>query len=243
MPVKKVKSEKTDVKTPSRRAVTASGFSVPVFSMAGTSSGKLTLPKEIFGAKVNNSLLSQALRVYFNNQQSHHSNTKTRAEVRGSTAKMGPQKGSGRARHGSKRAPIFVGGGVALGPKPRRVRLDLPKKMKIAALISALSQRAAEKEIFGVVGLDNIQGKTKEMLVLLDQISKKGVLLVTDKNDERVVRATRNLPAISFASADQLNVLEVIKHQTLILTKEAVDKLESRVKSLGSRKNQEEEKP
>ena len=115
-------------------------LSVPVYSLLGRAAGTMILPKEIFGKVVNKKLLAQAVRVYMTNQKNMTASTKTRGEVRGSTAKIQRQKGTGKARHGSIRAPIFVGGGVVFGPRTRQVRLELPQKMRKAALLSALLQ-------------------------------------------------------------------------------------------------------
>lgn len=205
------------------------GLSVPVYSLSGTAAGNLDLPKEVFGAKVNDNLLAQAIRVYTNNQKGHWSNTKTRGEVSGTTKKVYKQKHTGGARHGSKKAPIYVGGGIALGPKARKVVLELPKKMKKAALISALSQRAAQEAVFGLSGLDKATGKTKEMAVLMSKLGKKSTLVIGDKSTDQVVRAIRNLPRVDFLEAGQVNVFEVINHQSILLTKEAVERLQDKV--------------
>lgn len=218
MPAKTIKTE-----------VSATKFQVPVYTLSGKKSGFLNLPKDIFGAKVNKSLLAQALRVYLNNLKAHSSHTKTRGEVKGSTRKIYSQKGTGRARHGAKTAPIFVGGGVALGPKFRKVILDLPKKMKRAALVSALSQKMSEQEVLGMRGLDKASGKTKQVAKLIEKLNKKSLLITTNGKDDLIQRACRNLPGIDVLHSDQLNAWEVIKHQTLILTKEAVDKLTNRI--------------
>ena len=110
-----------------------SGLSVPVYSLLGKASGTYSLPKEIFGKEVNKKLLAQAMRVYMTNEKSFLGKTKTRGEVEGSSVKIFRQKGTGRARHGSVRAPIFVGGGIVFGPQVRKVRLNMPQKMKRAA--------------------------------------------------------------------------------------------------------------
>lgn len=220
MPIKKVASN-----------MKQAGLSVPVYSLAGRTAGTLSLPKEIFGVKVNKSLLSQALRVYITNQTGHFGNTKTRGRVRGSTAKIYRQKGTGRARHGAKTAPIFVGGGVVFGPKTRKTRLDLPKKMKKAALLAALSEKMIESQIIGVSGLEKATGKTKEMVKLLEQLSKKAkvkgkksesTLILTGEKIDNVVRGIRNLPGIDVLPADQINAYEVLRHQLLILTKDSI---------------------
>src|SRR3989344_6029979 len=119
----------------------------PVYDLKGAKSGTLALPKEVFGTKVNNSLMAQAVRVYLANQRQGNATTKTRGEVQGSSKKIYRQKGTGRARHGSLRAPIFVKGGIVFGPKPRDFSLDLPKKMKRKALFSSLSAKAADSEV------------------------------------------------------------------------------------------------
>ena len=230
MPVKKVpssklkvKSEKVLAKQTPKRAV---GLSAPVYSLSGRVSGTLSLPKEIFGKEVNKKLLAQALRVYSTNQKIFTGSTKTRGEVEGSTAKIFRQKGTGRARHGSIRAPIFVGGGIVFGPRPRSVRLDLPKKMKKAALLSALSSKASEKVVVGVTGFEKATGKTKEIVNLMDKINggKSALIVISDKMNN-VVRATHNIPDTDVLSVNQLNAFEVLRHQFLVISKEALETL------------------
>lgn len=223
MPVKK-SSEKKKVKTPSKSRTTS--LSAPVFSLAtGRESGTLDLPKDVFGAKINTALLAQAMRIYLSNQKGHFSHTKTRGEVEGSTRKIYRQKGTGRARHGGIRAPIFVGGGIALGPKSRKVILDLPKKMKKAALISALSQKAKERLIIGISGLDKATGKTKEFGSFLKKINYKSALFVTDEQNSLAKRALKNMQKVRLTDTNELNAYEVIKYNSLIFTKESINKL------------------
>lgn len=210
----------------------ASGLSVPVYSLLGKASESLTLPKEIFGAKVNNSLLAQVARVYLNNQKGHWSHTKTRGEITASTRKIYRQKGTGRARHGSVSAPIFRHGGVALGPKSRNVVLELPKKMKRAALISSLSKKVEDKGIVALAGLEKASGKTKEMVKLMNQLSenkKMNVLIIAGDNILSAQRAIRNIEGVNFLSVSQLNAFEVIRHKDLILTKDAIEGLQKRL--------------
>ncbi|MDO8638097.1 MAG: 50S ribosomal protein L4 [Candidatus Daviesbacteria bacterium] len=218
------------IATPAKGGFAMTKLSVPVYALDGTKSGNLELPKEIFGAKVNKPLLSQAIRVYFNNQRAHHGNTKTRSEVNYSTKKQGPQKGSGHARHGSLGAPIFVGGGIALGPKSRKVTLNLPPKMKQLALISALSSKMTDGEILGLSGVEKASGKTKEMAKFLEKMGKKNVLIVSDGTNEKLARSVQNISGMKNIIAEQLNVFEVVASRTLMLTKEAVLKLEGRIK-------------
>lgn len=233
MPAKKVTSNKTQVTSKPEAKVTApvekpvvkktGGLSIPVYSLLGKETGTLDLPKEIFGVEVNKKLLSQALRVYSTNQQHISGSTKTRGEITASTAKLFRQKGTGRARHGSKKAPIFVGGGIAFGPRPRRVSLDLPKKMKKAALLSALSSKMVEKNVSGLIGLEKATGKTKEIAGLMEKIGSKNALIITPEKQDNVLRASRNIPGLTVMPVNQLNAYEVIKHKVLLVTKESVE--------------------
>lgn len=199
----------------------SNSLSVPVYSLKGISAGTMVLPKEIFGQKVNKKLLEQAMRVYETNQKTHFAKTKTRGQVKGTNAKAWNQKGTGRARHGAKTAPIFVGGGIVFGPKPRKVRLTLPQKMKKAALVSALSSKMADKQILGLSGLEKATGKTKEMIKLLEKLSVKNGLIITDQKE--VMRAVRNIPGINVFLSNQINAYEIIRHKFLLLTKEAIE--------------------
>lgn len=203
-------------------SVNVAVLSIPVYSLTGRAVGSLSLPKEIFGVKVNKTLLAQAVRVYTTNKKTLTASTKTRGQVEGSTAKIYRQKGTGRARHGAIRAPIFVGGGIVFGPTPRKVRLDLPKRMKKAALFSALSTKMTDKLIIGLSGVDKATGKTKEIVEMIKNLKLKNALIVTDKKIEMMVRAVRNIPGITVLPFDQINVFEVLRHQSLVITKEAV---------------------
>ncbi len=204
-------------------------LSIPVYSLLGNAAGNLSLPKEVFGKEVNKRLLAQAIRVYLTNQKQLLGKTKSRGEVEGSTAKIYRQKGTGRARHGGIRAPIFVGGGTAFGPQSRKVRLDLPKKMKRAALFSALSSKVADKQLVGISGLEKASGKTKEISNLIQKISGKqkvaSSLIITGENINVVVRAARNIKGLNIIPVNQVNAYHVLKHHMLLITKEAVEGL------------------
>src|SRR5882724_11511103 len=153
----KVKKEATDVVSKSDKKTLA----LDVYGLDGKVAEKVTVPAAIFGEKVNKTLLAQAVRVYLANKRQGNASTKTRGEVDGSTRKIYRQKGTGKARHGSVRAPIFVHGGVVFGPKPRDFSLSLPKKMKRKALFSALSAKLQGKELIVVSSLETITPKTK----------------------------------------------------------------------------------
>ena len=161
---KEIKPVAKTVKSP------VSKLTVSVYGMDGKSSGTVTLPKEIFGEVVNKKLLAQAVRVYMANKRQGNASTKTRGEVEGSTRKIYRQKGTGNARHGSIRAPIFVKGGIVHGPKPRDFGLDLSKKMRRKALFSALSAKLQDGDVKVVSGFEKMTPKTKQFVSVLGKI-------------------------------------------------------------------------
>lgn len=229
-PVKKIMKPVTKAAV-KPAAPKTSGLSAPVYSLLGANSGNMSLPKDIFGSKINEPLLAQAMRVYLTNRAVKSGSTKTRGEVAGSTRKIYSQKGTGRARHGGIRAPIFIGGGIAMGPKPRKTILDLPKKMKKAALVSALSLRARDGEVSALSGLDKATGKTKEIVKLLEKLGHKQTTLVVGGSKLEITsRAIRNLQHVDFRRAEQVNVFDVIAHTNLLISKEALVELEARMK-------------
>ena len=201
-----------------------------VFNISGKKEGSVSLSREIFGAKVNKKLLAQALHIYFVNSSAHHGSAKTRSEVRGGGAKPWRQKGTGRARAGSRRSPLWVGGAKALGPKPRKTVLTLPKKMKRQSLISALSAKAQSGEVKVVTSFEKIQPKTKIVANFLKKTEQKGstIFVISAKNNNAIL-ATRNLQKVLLDTADGLNTFEVIKNQNLIFTKEALQALSDRI--------------
>lgn len=199
-----------------------SGLSVPVLGTVGKPTGKITLPKELFAAKVNEPLMAQAVRVYLANQRQGSAATKTRGMVEGSTRKIYRQKGTGRARHGSIRAPIFIGGGIVFGPKPRDYRLDLPEKMKRAALASALTRALQEGKMIVVSGLGGV-AKTKIMVKTLGDVGATGsTLLIISKDARGVIRAARNIATVDILPVQNLHAYGVLSHQKLVFMKEAL---------------------
>lgn len=211
--------------------VKTTALSVPMFDVKGAKDGSISLPKEIFGAEVNSALIAQAVRVYLANQRQGNAHTKSRNAITLTTAKWYRQKGTGRARHGAQSAPIFVGGGVAHGPKAHDFSLSMPKKMKKAALISALSQKTKEGDIMVLSGLSKITPKTKEMAALINKVvdnKKSNVLLITSapsKELDNVYKAGRNIKNVKIVNAKLLNTYEVLKYKNLLFMKESVDVL------------------
>ena len=227
----KVKSEKLKakkaIKSVKPAAKKVASLSASVLDIKGKVVGHVSLPSEIFGAKINNSLMSQAVRVYLANQRLGTVKTKDRGEVDKTTKKIWQQKGTGRARHGSKRAPIFVGGGVVFGPRPRDFSLNLSKKMKTLALFSAFSSKLKDQEIKIVKGLENITPKTKIMAGVLKSlgIEDKRILLVMPKVGEskNVYRASRNIEGVEVLSANTLNAYRILNNKLVLLMKDSID--------------------
>ena len=196
----------------------------PVFDINGAKQGVINLPKEIFGQQPNKLLLAQAVRVYLANMSTHKSSTKTRAEVRGGGTKPWRQKGTGRARAGSIRSPLWVGGGVVFGPKPRNTKLILSKKMKKRALISALSFKNADGAVKVISNFEKLEPKTKQAQQLLNKLEIHGrTLIILEDTKPNVKLATRNIPGLSVDLTANLNAYEVLAHNNLLFSKSAIE--------------------
>jgi large subunit ribosomal protein L4 len=207
---------------------------IPVYDIAGKEVKSMELPKEIFNAPVNNSLIAQAVRVYLSNQRGGNASTKTRSEVIGSTKKIYRQKGTGRARHGANKAPIFVGGGIAGGPKPKDHTLQLNKAMKQQALFGALTNKAKAKEVVALVedGLEKTN-KTKAAFEFLKKVGFAGkkITVVFPKMEKGVfVKAIRNIEGLEMTDAMSLNTYGVLRSKYIIFLESAVEALEKHYK-------------
>ena len=228
MPVKKATPVKKTAVPRKSTLAKKTGIEVNLYSISGKIVGKRVLPKEIFGTKVNKTLLAQAVRVHLANQRGNLASTKARGEVRGGGAKPWKQKGTGRARAGSIRSPLWRGGGVIFGPRPKDVKLNLPKKMKRAALFAALSDKASGKNIIIVSGLEKIEAKTKAVDKVLKSIgeSAKKAILVLPENLENLERAARNLKDLTLLNVENLNTYEIMRHKNLIFLEKTIGKIE-----------------
>lgn len=196
---------------------------VDLLNMQGERVGEIELHPRIFDSKVKPSLLHDVVRMLLNNRRQGTASTKTRGEVSGGGKKPWRQKGTGRARHGSIRSPIWKGGGVVFGPKPRDYRFSLPKKVRRAALYSALSVMLRECRLTILDELNMHEPKTKEIARLLQNLKVQGkALLVTAGPDLHVYRSGRNIPGVKTIAARQLNVLDILNADRLIMTKDAV---------------------
>lgn len=191
---------------------------VPVLNMAGEEVSSVDLPVSVFEANINRALMHQALvRQMANARQGTHS-TKGRSEVNRTTAKMYRQKGTGNARHGSRRAPIFVGGGVAHGPKPRKYTKDMPRKMRRAALRSALSVKAGNGDIVVLDELSMDVPKTREMAAVLDRlVAGESTLILMTERDDNVDLSVRNLQNAKVLRANYLNVRDLLGFNKIIM--------------------------
>ena len=203
---------------------------VDLYNLDGTKTGTVELPESIFGQEVNTMLMHKAVVNFLANQRQGTQSTKTRTEVSGGGIKPWRQKGTGRARQGSIRAPQWTGGGVALGPKPRKYTYNINKKVRRIALKSALSSKAAENQIFVIDGLKLEEIKTAKIASLLKTIGATKALVVTPEYDEVVYKSTRNIKNAKPETAAQLNTYEVLKYDSLVLAKEAIDKIEEVLK-------------
>ena len=199
---------------------------VAILNMNGEQVGSMDLKDAIFGIEANEHVMHLAVVQYLANQRQGTQSTKTRAEVRGGGRKPWKQKGTGRARQGSIRSPQWVGGGVVFAPKPRDYSFKLNKKVKRLALQSALSVKATEGKIIILEDLVLESAKTKEMAKVLENIKCGKALIVMDGSNTNAMLSARNIPNVKTASVGTINVYDLLKYNTLVMTKEAVAKIE-----------------
>ena len=201
--------------------------SIKVVNMAGKEVSTLTLSDKVFGAEVKGAVLHSAVRAYLANQRQGTQSTLTRTEVSGGGKKPWKQKGTGRARQGSTRAPQWTHGGVALGPKPRCYHITLNKKTKRAALFGALSAKVAEGKLIVVDEIKAAEYKTKTMTAMLDAIGAgKKTLIVLENNDSFAVKSAANIAGVKTAQYNTINTYDIINADSLVIVKNAVAKIE-----------------
>lgn len=200
---------------------------VKMLNMEGKEAGTLDLIDEIFAIEPNESAVHAVVVNYLANQRQGTQSAKTRSEVRGGGRKPFRQKGTGRHRQGSSTDPSQIGGGIVFAPKPRDYRYAVPKKLKRLALKSVLSAKLADKELIVIDELKMNEPKTKEMVKVLSNVkADKKALIVTAEKDENVVKSAANIPGARTVLANTMNVYEIVNHGSLILTKDAVAKIE-----------------
>ena len=199
---------------------------VKVLNMSGAEVGEIELNDNVFGVEYKESLIHQAVVTRLANERQGTKSTLTRTEVRGGGIKPWRQKGTGRARQGSIRAPQWIKGGVVFAPKSRDFSKKMNDKAKKAALLSALSKKVADGEFIVVDELKVSAPKTKEMAAFAKALNLKKALVVMDNNDVDVIRAAANLPKLSTLPLTQLSTYEVVAGGVVVMTKAAVEKFQ-----------------
>ena len=198
-----------------------------VVDSSGKKVGTIELNAAVFEQEYNAALIHQVVVAQLANKRQGTKSTLTRAEVRGGGIKPWRQKGTGRARQGSIRAPQWIKGGVVFAPKPRDFSQKINQKMKVAALKSALSQKVRDDEIIVINEIKAENGKTKEIATVLKNLKmEKRVLLVVGERDELVIRACRNIENVTLINASLINVYDVVANANCIMTKDAIKKIE-----------------
>lgn len=218
---------KSDLKK--EKKVEQPNLAIALLDLTGKELKQIELDKQIFDVKVNKALIAQYMRVYHANQRQGNASTKFRSEVIGSTKKIYRQKGTGNARHGARKAPIFVGGGVQGGPKPKDFGLKLNKKQKKQALLATLSLRAKEGAI---TGLDNaafdMKPKTKDIVSFMSKAglaNKKTLFILPEIKKNGFVLSTRNIDKVELIPVTTINPYILFTHKQIVFTEEALNKL------------------
>ncbi|MBN1655997.1 MAG: 50S ribosomal protein L4 [Deltaproteobacteria bacterium] len=202
---------------------------VEVYNLKREPIGEIELADTVFAVDVNQDVIYEVLKAQLASRRVGSAKTKTRSEVSGSSKKMYRQKGTGRARHGTLRAPTMVGGGVAHGPRPRSYQYRPPRKMRIGAMCSALSLKLKDNALMVVEGFDLEEIKTKALARVLDTLKVGDGSLIVDANGNQKLRlSARNLALHQVLSPEGVNLYDLLRHKHLVLTKEAVAALEAR---------------
>ena len=199
---------------------------VKVYNIEGKEVGSMDLNDAVFGVEVNTHLMHMATVLQLANKRQGTQSAKTRSEVRGGGRKPYRQKGTGHARQGSIRAAQWKGGGIIFAPKPREYSFKMNKKEKVLALKSVLTTRVAENKIVVLDGISFEEIKTKKMQKVLDNLKLNKALVVLDKKDENVILSARNIPSVRTALINTINVYDIVKYDTLVITKDAVAQIE-----------------
>jgi len=201
-----------------------------VLDQSGKKLTEISAPKEVLSAPVKESLLYDAVINYRANQRRGTASTKTRADVRGGGKKPWRQKGTGRARAGSNRSPLWRKGGTTFGPKPRDYSYSLNKKEKRSALRSALSQRLAEEHLLVVDKLEFSDPKTREGVKLLNQLKVDSALIVDRYDNTNLFLTMRNIPKVKAVDFNQVNTYDILNHGWLVFSKPAFESLMEKLK-------------
>lgn len=199
---------------------------VSVFKTDGKEAGTIQLKDEVFGVEINKTVMHDAVIAHLANKRQGTQSALTRSEVRGGGIKPFRQKGTGRARQGTIRAPQMTHGGIVFAPKPRDYSMKLNKKVRTLAICSALSQKVADSDIIVMEDLKMKAPKTKEMAAILKNLKAGKALIVTNGKDDEVVRAAANLQGVKTTMASTLSVYDILRYDKFIVTKDAVKAIE-----------------
>ncbi len=195
-------------------------------NIKGKEIGEVSLRDNIFNTKINKYLIHQIIKCYLARKRRGTASTKNRSEVRGGGAKPWKQKGTGRARAGTNNSPIWTGGGIVFGPVPRDYSFSLPKKMKIAALKSALSDKLENKEIIIIDKLSLEENKTKKMVEILKNLQAfKKPLIIIEKEDNGIALAVRNIKGAKVLPVSKINTYDLVSQEKIIITKKALERM------------------
>lgn len=197
-----------------------------VFNKEGKEVGDIQLNENIFDVEVSRDAMHQVVLAQLANKRQGTQSAKTRAEVRGGGIKPWRQKGTGRARQGSIRAPQWIHGGIVFAPKSRDYRVSVPKSMRRTAMKSALTSKVVENEMIVLESLNFEAPKTKEMIKVLNAFEAKKTLIVVAESNENVYKSARNIPGVAVLPVNNLNVYDILKYEKFVVTKEAVSKIE-----------------
>ena len=199
---------------------------VSVYNIEGKEVGTIDLNDAVFGVEVNEHLVHMAVVSQLANNRQGTQSAKTRSEVSGGGRKPWRQKGTGHARQGSTRSPQWTGGGVVFAPKPRDYSFKMNKKEKRAALCSALSSKVAESQIIVLDEFKLDEIKTKKFVEVMNNLKASKALVVLEGENKNVVLSGRNIPTVKVTATNEINTYDVLKYETLVVTKAAVEKLE-----------------
>ena len=201
---------------------------VALYNMSGIQTGEIDLNDWVFGCEVNSAVLHQAVVMQLANQRQGNAQTKTRANVRGGGRKPWKQKGTGRARAGTIRSPLWVGGGVVFGPHPRKYTIAMPRKVRRLALRSALTAKVNAGELVILEEMNFSEIKTKNMVKFLEGFKAadaKALVVMAEANDV-VAKSAGNIPGVTTITSLGINVHDILNHQRVFVTKDAVAKIE-----------------
>jgi len=200
---------------------------VAIYDIANKKVGDLELNESIFGVEINEALLHQAVVMQLASQRLGTHATKTRGLVRGGGRKPWKQKGTGRARSGSTRSPIWVGGGTVFGPAPRSYAFRMPRKQRRLAIMCALSDKVQSGDFVVLDSIDFAAPKTKDMVKMLNDFSVDSkALIITAGEAENVEKSSRNIPGVKAINTNGLNVYDILNHNKLFITKDAITRIE-----------------